>query len=324
MSSQSLDLVYYDPKSNPHSENWLIDDLLTIPSTTILASPPKVGKTVLATTLAVAVATGQPFLGRPTVQGPVLWFACEETHAERRRLLDQIPYPDGPYPFPALSENGVPTHRALPIYTCYTRITIDNEFFYREINEATITVKPKLIVLDPLINFAGKYNLADDRSARKAVEAIRYLATVHQVAVLALHNARNMRHCANSLQLETAANAIWLLERNGEDVRLDLRGRGQFANQTLHARSPHVGTYELIRTSHLPVRLPDVLNLVLEALEETPMTTRELAAETDQNLGTIRNAVTKLRFQGRIVHVGKKNRQPTYAKFTNFTSAETA
>jgi hypothetical protein len=155
MSSQSLDLVYYDPKSNPHSENWLIDDLLTIPSTTILASPPKVGKTVLATTLAVAVATGQPFLGRPTVQGPVLWFASEETHAERRRLMDQIPYPEGPYPFPAMPENGIHSDRALPIYTCYTRITIDNEFFYREINEATISVKPKLIVLDPLINFAG-------------------------------------------------------------------------------------------------------------------------------------------------------------------------
>jgi AAA domain len=323
MSSHPLDLFVYDPDGHPHAENWLIDGLLTIPSTTILASPPKVGKTVLATTLAVAVATGQPFFGRPTVQGPVLWFASEETHAERRRLMDQIPYPEGPYPFPAMPENGIHSDRALPIYTCYTRITIDNEFFYREINEATISVKPKLIVLDPLINFAGKHNLADDRSARKALEAIRYLATVHQVAVLALHNARNMRHCANSLQLETAANATWLLERNGEDVRIDLRGRGQFANQTLHARSPNVGVYELIRASHPQVRLPDVVDLVLDALEETPMTTRELAAETDQNLGTIRNAVTKLRYQGRIVNVGKKNRQPTYAKFTNFTSTET-
>ena len=59
------------------------------------------------------------------------------------------------------------------------------------------------------------------------------------------------------------------------------------------------------------MRLPDVLDLVLDALEETPMTTRELATETDQNLGTIPNAGTNLMYEGKIVNVGKKNRQPT-------------
>ena len=319
MSSQPLDLFVYHPDRNPHTENWLVDGLLTIPSTTILASPPKVGKTVLATTLAVAVATGQPFLGRSTVQGSVLWFACEETHAERRRLLDQIPYPDGPYPFPALPENYTDSHRALPIYTCYTRITIDNEFFYREIREATDTVKPKLIVLDPFINFAGKHNLADDRSARKAIEAIRYLATVHQVAVLALHNARNMRHCANSLQLETAANAIWLLERSGEDIRLDLRGRGQFANQTLHARSPDVGVYEVFDQRPLQSRPIEAADLILATLNDEPLTAREIALKTDQNLGTIRNALTKLKMQGRVTPAGERDHRPTYTKASPFT-----
>ena len=41
------------------------------------------------------------------------------------------------------------------------------------------------------------------------------------------------------------------------------------------------------------------------------MTTRELATETDQNLGTIPNAGTNLMYEGKIVNVGKKNRQPT-------------
>jgi hypothetical protein len=36
MFSHPLDLFVYDPDGHPHTENWLIDGLLTIP----LASPP--------------------------------------------------------------------------------------------------------------------------------------------------------------------------------------------------------------------------------------------------------------------------------------------
>jgi predicted Rossmann fold nucleotide-binding protein DprA/Smf involved in DNA uptake len=121
-----------------------------------------------------------------------------------------------------------------------------------------------------------------------------------------------MRHCANSLQLETAANATWLLERNGEDVRIDLRGRGQFANQTLHARSANVGNYELIDHHSYQVPRLDAADLILATLQDQTLTAKEVSIETDLNLGTVRNTLAKLRFQGLITTVEKKNRQPIY------------
>ena len=124
--------------------------------------------------------------------------------------------------------------------------------------------------------------------------------------------------------LETAANAVWLLERNGEDIRLDLRGRGQFANQTLHARSPNVGTYELVKHSHRLSPLRDACALILEVVDNVPFTAREIADEADLNLSTVRNALTKLRCEGRITSIDKKNRQPAYVKFPNFPSREVA
>jgi len=324
MSYPMLELAIYDPGYREHVENWVIDGLLTAPSITFIASPPKVGKTVLATTLAVAVATGQPFLGRSTTQGSVLWLACEESRAERRRLLDQIPYPDGPYPFPAMPEYGTPGTRALPIYTTYTRISIDNAYFNREVRHVAELCRPKLIVLDPFVIVAGKYNLGCDLYARRAVEGVRWLADEHQAAVLALHNARNMRHCANSLQLETAANAVWLLDREGEEVHLDLRGRGQFANQTIHARSPQVGVYEVLDQHPLQARPIEAADLILAILKDQPLTAREIALKTDQNLGTIRNALTKLKMQGKIATAGEREHRPTYTKSAPFTPEKMA
>lgn len=52
---------------------WLIQDLLYQQSIICLAGVPGVGKSILAYTAAVAVASGVPFLGLPVAQGRVLY-----------------------------------------------------------------------------------------------------------------------------------------------------------------------------------------------------------------------------------------------------------
>ncbi len=64
---------------------WLVDGLLPDAGTSLLTAKPKVGKSTLAQNLAFSVARGEPFLGRPTKRGRVIYLALEERRNELRR-----------------------------------------------------------------------------------------------------------------------------------------------------------------------------------------------------------------------------------------------
>src|SRR5439155_21849789 len=52
--------------------SWLLEGILPAGGLSLLAAKPKVGKSTLARNLALAVARGDEFLNRITVQGPVI------------------------------------------------------------------------------------------------------------------------------------------------------------------------------------------------------------------------------------------------------------
>lgn len=58
---------------------WLINNLLPLGETIILAGAPKSGKTLLAIDAAFAVATGESFLGESVSQGRVLIISVDES-----------------------------------------------------------------------------------------------------------------------------------------------------------------------------------------------------------------------------------------------------
>ena len=57
----------------PEAERWLVDGIVPCGALTLVSAAPKVGKSTAMRCLSVAVARGQPWLGRRTVQGPVLY-----------------------------------------------------------------------------------------------------------------------------------------------------------------------------------------------------------------------------------------------------------
>jgi len=91
---------------------WILDGYLAQGLLTLLAGPPKLGKTTLAYDAIVAVATGQPFLNRDVAQAKVLLLGLEEHRRDivaRLRgnggdnLAGQVKVIFGPLPFaPAL------------------------------------------------------------------------------------------------------------------------------------------------------------------------------------------------------------------------------
>ncbi|MBW4467994.1 MAG: AAA family ATPase [Pegethrix bostrychoides GSE-TBD4-15B] len=62
----------------PDYTEWLVDELLTANELFLLAAGPRAGKSLMAMTLAKAVAEGGEFLGRPVTQGTVIYVCMED------------------------------------------------------------------------------------------------------------------------------------------------------------------------------------------------------------------------------------------------------
>ncbi|MGB3202854.1 MAG: AAA family ATPase, partial [Nodosilinea sp.] len=79
----------------PDYTDWLVDDLLTADELFLLAASPRAGKSLLAMTLAKAVATGGRFLGRPVSKGAVLYIRCEDSETKTKEREIKQGWPAG-------------------------------------------------------------------------------------------------------------------------------------------------------------------------------------------------------------------------------------
>ena len=67
--------------------DWLVAELFPSKSLNLIVGESQAGKSYLALDLAVAMATGRPFLGKPVIQSGVLYIATEGQITIRRRLM---------------------------------------------------------------------------------------------------------------------------------------------------------------------------------------------------------------------------------------------
>lgn len=64
------------------THDWRIDGLVHEEGVVIVAARPKIGKSTLLRNMSLALARGEPFLGRVTKQCAVLWLALEESKSD--------------------------------------------------------------------------------------------------------------------------------------------------------------------------------------------------------------------------------------------------
>jgi len=80
-----------DLLSEPEEEIAFVwENTLPVGGFSILSAKPKVGKPTLARNLALAVSRGEPFLGRETVKGKILYLCLEEKRAEVAKYLRRM------------------------------------------------------------------------------------------------------------------------------------------------------------------------------------------------------------------------------------------
>ena len=160
-----------DLLNEPDEEiEWIVEGLLPSSGFSLMVAKPKVGKSTLARQLALAVSRGEPFLGRQTVKGAVLYVSLEEKRGEVRKH------------FRLMGADGT---EDLGTYT--GSIPEDaHEWITKEIERK----KPVLVIIDTLFRFIPISDLNDYAKASAALTPLLELARSHAAHLMALHHAR--------------------------------------------------------------------------------------------------------------------------------------
>ena len=134
--------------------SWLVDDWLPDKSITFLISPPESYKTWMLLDLAVSVSAGVPFLGRYLVNkpGPTLIIQQEDSHSGLTdRLALIVEQKLNALPKLGDDEWTVPAIPDIPIYVHPDRqLRFDNPKVLEEMEKQIATLKPRVIMIDPL------------------------------------------------------------------------------------------------------------------------------------------------------------------------------
>jgi len=158
---------------------WLVEDIWTWGSHGIIGGEPKTGKSTLALALGLAVASGQPFLGKFEVgdQGPVLMVQEENTEALLQDWTRKFMH------FTDIMETDIPMR-------IVTKAGFDLAVEeHREILETDIAkTKPKLVILDPLAMMFGQADLDKSYAIAPYLRWIIQVGHTYNCAIALVHH----------------------------------------------------------------------------------------------------------------------------------------
>ena len=169
---------------------WLVEDLFLSSGSSILSAPSKFGKSLMARSLAVAVANGEPFLGRSTASGPVIYLGTEEDPWEVKEHFLKLDLKDP-------SKIFVHTGMSPSFFATLSQIEV-----------AARLIKPVLIIFDTMVNIVGIEDFNDFSEVYNAVKNIRELGNKIGAHVLCIHhNNKSGIHGLNAMMGSEAFKA---------------------------------------------------------------------------------------------------------------------
>jgi hypothetical protein len=160
---------------------WLIESLWGALCVGVIGGSPKSGKTWIALEMAVAVASGRPFLGRFGVprRGPVLVFAAEDAPVSVRERLEHLSIARGA-DFATLD-----VHLILE-----SVVRLDQEEDRARLRATVKRYEPRLLVLDPYVRLQSGVDENDATQVSAILGSLREISRAEEVAIALVHHTR--------------------------------------------------------------------------------------------------------------------------------------
>jgi hypothetical protein len=207
-------------------QGWLVEGLWSEEAVGVVGGEPKCCKSFLALDIAVSVASGAPCLRRHEVPrpGPVLLYAAEDAlHVVRHRI-------EGICQAAGLAIQDLD----LQVITAPT-LRLDMEADRRQLEETVISLRPRLLVLDPFV----RLHRIDENASGEVAPLLAFLREMqrrHALAVILVHHARKGagslrggQALRGSSEFHAWGDSNLYLRRDGEDLILTVEHRAAAA-----------------------------------------------------------------------------------------------
>lgn len=230
-----LSKIQKDPRPD-----WLIEGLWTRQGVGVIGGHPKLGKTWVALEIALAIASGQPCLGRFPVldRGHVLVYCVEDG---KQRVRDRV---EG-----LCAARGVDFNRLAVGWIDSNDLALDRSTDQLRLLATVEKNRAKAIVLDPLV----RLHLGDENSSQDVSRLLRYLRTIqqrHGTAVILVHHTRKAAAAEHGQALRGSGDVhAWgdsnlYLNKSKDHWLLSAEHRSQPPTADLHLRlagpQPHI------------------------------------------------------------------------------------
>lgn len=280
-------------------DDWLIEGLWANEAVGCVGGIPKQGKTWLALEMALAVASGQPCLGRFPVKnpGPVLVFCAEDGPQTVQRRVAGL-----------AKVRGVDFARLAVGWIDAATILLDDPVHQQRLAFTVAATKPRLLILDPLV----RLHRGDENSSGDIARVLGYLRSLqreHHVAIVLVHHTRKSGASDPGQALRGSGDLhawgdsnAYLVRRDGKPT-LVVEHRGHASPEPLVVQldgDPPRLVVEGVATT--PVVEP-LDTRIVQALTAHPLTRtalRELIGVRNETLGV---AIDRLVSAGRVVRI---------------------
>ena len=210
------------PANIPH-RRWQYGTYLIRGEITVLAAPGGVGKTALATGVAIEIATDTVLLGEKIYRAQplkvlfingedgaseihrrVLAFCLAHAHKLGGQNLDRL-YVAG--------ADDPRVQRLSFLKTTDRNFSMLDQSGFQVLEFALETLQPDLLVLDPLVAFCGGGNMNDNAVMAQVIRELKRLATKRDCAVLVVHHTRKGADDGNAEGISGASATVNLARR---------------------------------------------------------------------------------------------------------------
>jgi len=274
----------------------------------MLSAPPKAGKSTFARQMAMAVASGIPFLGKKVIQGKVLLLAIEEPEDNVRGAFRKL---------------GITADTPLDIH--FGRI---GPGVFDQLKEVVSEVDPALIIVDTVGRIrSGNLDINDYLSTEAWLEPFLYLAHETGTAVCLIYHYNKSGHLSTGYEAlfsilgsvgisATIDHLIGLGRKEDGSRTFFTLGRYTETTETVLAFEPDTQRLTALGTAE-KVAKSKMQSDILELLHEGAQTTKEVRDNVTGRTQYINNALKALYEDGLIERTGLGNRGEPYTYSLN-------